>query len=222
VIVRSRAIAACSCVALLVAACTSSSPAGPTSGPTRQPASAAPTTSTSAGSAAPTTTPTTATPTTATPVTTTPTSRSSAPSGPSACTDKQLTVGHTAPSGATGHSGIVVVFVNESTERCTLTGYPGAAVLDSSGKQLEQAKRTTRGFLGGCGCAPHPVVLRPGGKASALIEGDVGGGGECLRGRALLVTPPDTERSTRIAFRAYSCDVQVHPTVAGTGGGVPR
>ncbi len=113
------------------------------------------------------------------------------------------------------------MFTNASSATCTLFGYPGAAVLNGAGRQIEQAKRTQGGFLGGNVGAPRTVTLRPGAQASARIEGDNGGGNECLRGEALLVTPPNTRHSTRIPFRAYSCDVQVHPTVTGAGGGRP-
>jgi hypothetical protein len=163
------------------------------------------------------------------PPTSTPASSSRAPapsaptssaSGPQDCTNKQLSVGHRYPSGATGHGGVIVIFTNTASSTCTLFGYPGAAALDSAGKQFEQAKRTRSGFLGGCGCAPHTVTLRPGAKASALIEGDNGGGDECLRDRGLLVTPPNTTHSTRIQFMAYACGLTVHPTVAGTSGGI--
>jgi hypothetical protein len=52
----------------------------------------------------------------------------------------------------------------------------------------------------------------------SIVEGDNGGGDECLRGVAILATLPKTTKPTRIPFEAYSCHVQVHPTVRGTTG----
>lgn len=121
--------------------------------------------------------------------------------------------------GASSHGGVIVIFTNRSGTSCALYGYPGAADLDMSGRQFTQAKRTLTGFLGGCGCArPGQIQLAPDASVSSLVEGDNGGGDECLRGRTILVTPPNTTRSTRIPFEAYSCHFQVHPVVSGTSG----
>ena len=138
--------------------------------------------------------------------------------GPAACTNAQLAVSSAPASGGDSHGGIVVRFTDTGAA-CTLFGYPGAAVVDAAGHQIVQATRTPRGYLGGCGCTrPSTVRLGHGQAAAALIEGDNGGGDECLAGRALLVTPPNTTKATRIAFQAYSCHVQVHPVIAGVAG----
>ncbi|MCW2496257.1 MAG: hypothetical protein JWQ77_2181 [Jatrophihabitans sp.] len=124
-------------------------------------------------------------------------------------------------TGGDSHSSIIVVFTNHGSLACSLYGYPGAAVLDSGDRQIVQAKRSLNGFLGGCGCRrPAQLRILPRQTASALIEGDNGGGDECLRGRALLVTPPNTTASTRITFRDYSCHVEVHPVITGSKGTV--
>lgn len=120
-------------------------------------------------------------------------------------------------SGATSHNGLLIVFTNTSQRTCSLYGYPGAAALDSKGVQIVQAKRTLQGFLSSCGCkAPGHITLNPGDTASAGVEGDNGGGDECLRNKAVLVTPPNTTRSTKFSFVDYSCDLQIHPVTAGT------
>lgn len=94
--------------------------------------------------------------------------------------------------------------------------------MDSKGKQIVQAKRTLQGFLGSCGCkAAVHVALKPGAAASAVVEGSNGGGDECLRGKAVLVTPPNTKRSTKFSFADYSCDFQVHPVVTGIKARLP-
>lgn len=56
----------------------------------------------------------------------------------------------------------VVIFTNTSHSTCSLTGYPGAAILDGSGSQILQANRALHGFLGNCGCSSPPRSrLRP-------------------------------------------------------------
>lgn len=92
-------------------------------------------------------------------------------------------------------------------------------MLDAAGTQIETAKPTEGSNFGGCHCAPQPVAIGPGGEASTTVVVDALGGKECLRGTALLVTPPKTATSTRIAFDADSCRVQVLPIVSGTSGG---
>jgi len=135
------------------------------------------------------------------------------------CTNAKLAVRSATPGAGGSHSGVIVLFTNRSGTSCTLYGYPGAADLDMSGQQIIQAKRTLTGYLGGCGCAhPGQIQLAPGATASSLVEGDNGGGDECLRGRAILVTPPNTTVATRIPFQDYSCHFQVHPVVPGTSG----
>ena len=210
-------------VAALVTGCTSS-------GTRAGPASSGP-----ASTAAPTTSspPTTATAT----VTTTPTSASAAPTNRSSsspppsskpvatsenCTNAQLGVrSRHGSGGAGGHGGVTVIFTNTSTSSCTLYGYPGAAAVDRSGHQFEQAKRTLDGYIAGCGCS-HPARIRvaPGHSASTVVEGDHGGGKECLRGRTMLVAPPHAPRARSVAYLdSYSCDFQIHRVVAVTGGG---
>lgn len=135
------------------------------------------------------------------------------------CTNAQLSVGHKTANGGGSHGGIIVIFINKSSSTCSLAGYPGAAVLNSSDSQIVQATRTLYGYLGNCRCSSPPRLrLQSGDAASTVVEGDNGGGDECLRGRAFLVTPPNTRQSTRIAFTGYSCHVQVHPVIAGTSG----
>ena len=137
------------------------------------------------------------------------------------CSGTALAV--TAPSeasGGAGHEGIVVVFTNRSGATCVVQGYPGAAGVNAAGAQVVQAARTLTGYLGGCHCsAPQAVPLAPGQQASSLLEGDSGGGDECLVVTSVLVTPPDTRTSTVIAMRVYNCRLQIHPVVPGTTGG---
>ncbi len=145
-------------------------------------------------------------------------SPASTPPAAAAC-NSQLAVRSAPAQGGDSHGGVIVIFTNTASTSCTIYGYPGAAVLDKSGRQIVQATRTLSGYLGGCRCAtPEHLRLEHSQSASAIVEGDNGGGDECLRGVAILATPPNTTKPTRIPLQAYSCHVQVHPVVRGTSG----
>lgn len=112
-----------------------------------------------------------------------------------------------------------MVYTNRSPETCSLDGYPKVVVLDAADRQIRVARNVPQGYLRGCDCAPQQIRVKARAAASTLVEGDVFGGRECLLGEALLFMAPETTRSTRVAFAAYSCHVKAHPIVAGTGGG---
>lgn len=164
---------------------------------------------------------------TATP-TPTPTSTPS-PASVIRCTFQELSVSDHANNAATGHWGFTVVFRNVGSTRCVLGGYPGVAGLSASGRQIVQATRTLRGFMGGLpsGQTTIPVVrLQPGQTASTLVEGsDVpqGNSTHCpaLAG-GLLVTPPGSRHSAHLkeGINVDCGGLQVHPVVAGSSGGV--
>jgi hypothetical protein len=140
---------------------------------------------------------------------------------PNWCTAAQVSVaGGPLPGGsAAGHTGVLLTFTNHSTRRCTLTGYPGVAGLNTSGAQIAQATRTLNGYLAGCRCTSAPSVsLAPGAIASAVTEGNVGGSGNCDAFSSLLVTPPNTATSTRVDLVPHSCGFTIHPVVAGSTG----
>jgi len=113
----------------------------------------------------------------------------------------------------------VLRFLNNSHYRCILYGYPGVDGTNGGGHSVAHATRTTDGYLGGCRCSsPRGVLVAPGQTASALVEGDVGGSGNCDRFRGLLVTPPNTYNSTPLPVAPHSCHFQVHPVVPGLDG----
>jgi hypothetical protein len=121
--------------------------------------------------------------------------------------------------GAAGHTGVVLRFLNNSHYRCILYGYPGVDGTNGRGHSVAHAARTPDGYLGGCRCSSlRGVLVKPGQTASALVEGDVGGPGNCDRFRGLLVTPPNTYNSTPLQLAPHSCDFQVHPVVPGSDG----
>lgn len=140
------------------------------------------------------------------------------------CVDGQIgVVGGSLPGGsAAGHTGVLLSFTNHSSTSCTLFGYPGAAGLNASGAQIQQATRTLDGFLAGCRCTTPPtVLLAPGASAAAVAEGNVGEG-NCDTFSALLVTPPNTSTSVKVALVPHSCGFTVHPVIPSASVGAPR
>lgn len=143
---------------------------------------------------------------------------------PGHCREGQLRVREGAAGAATGHIGIPIRFRNRSRRTCSLRGYPGAAGLNKHGKQVTQAKRTKRGFIGGLkpGHKIPTVVLHPGQVASSLIEGtDVPEGNQkhCRVLHGLLVTPPDDQRALHFRHAPPDCSrIQIHPVVRGKDG----
>ena len=121
------------------------------------------------------------------------------------------------------HVVFVVTARNASRQTCTTQGYPGVALLDAKGRQIEQATRTRRGYLGGLGSgAPPRIVLHPGQRASARIEGSTLNEATqkaCPQSPAILFTLPDNRDSTRLRVSFPACSgVEVHPMVPGTTG----
>jgi Protein of unknown function (DUF4232) len=138
-----------------------------------------------------------------------------------ACANADLTVG-VRPSGAgLGHVGSIIVFTNGSDHPCSLSGYPGVAGMDSAGRQVTQALRSPSGYLGGS-YTVSVVVLAPGGRASALVEGtDVptGSATSCPIYPRLLVTAPSQTRSHLLSAATPGCSpLQVHPVVTAAAG----
>lgn len=183
-------------------------------------------------SSTPTTTPTTTTPTTTTTApapgpTTTGTSSTGgeqprARAGSRACAAGQISVSVGQSNAGLGHLGEPLVFENVGSAACALSGYPGAALAGPGGRQV-QARRTPDGYLGGLSpsSAAAPVVrLRPRQTASALLEGEdsTAAGETCPTAAALLVTPPNSTVTSRVARPLSMCDPQIHPVVPGTSG----
>lgn len=145
--------------------------------------------------------------------------------GPAPCTGSQITVGVGPNDGAAGHVAVAFLFTNYTDTPCTLYGYPGVAMLDSSDHQVLQATRTLRGMMGGEApgtTSPATVVVPAHGHVAARLEwSDVpqGGVSQCPTYAGVLVTPPGTRTSTRIvSFQPIACTVQIHPVVPGTNG----
>jgi hypothetical protein len=112
-------------------------------------------------------------------------------------------------SGAVGTVEWTFRFRNESTTSCTLLGFPGAQMLDASGKKLA-IQTTLRG--GGYTFTNLPVTkvtLAPGGTAyfnAGYSEVPTGSEGTCPSSARLEVTPPNDFSQLVIAFQAAVCN----------------
>ena len=138
-----------------------------------------------------------------------------------ACANADLTVSVGASGAGLGHVGSTIVFTNVSDHQCTLYGYPGVAGMDSTGREVTHALQTLSGYMGGSS-TKATVLLAPGGRASALVEGtDVptGTATTCPVYPRLLVTAPNQTGSHVLAASMPGCSLlQVHPVVAGATG----
>ena len=145
--------------------------------------------------------------------------------GSRACAAGQVSVSVGHSNAGLGHVGEPLVFENVGSAACALSGYPGAALVGAGGRQV-QARRTPNGYLGGLSqssTADPVVLLRPRQAASALLEGEdsTAAGGSCPTATALLVTPPNSTVTSRVARPLSMCDPQIHPVVSGVSGSLP-
>ena len=114
-----------------------------------------------------------------------------------------------------GQRYVAVILTNTTATACTVRGYPGVAALDAAGRQVTQARR---------GAGPSATVrLAPGGSASAVVHATAIPSGTATACPAdypaLLVTPPDTRTSQRVAVTLPSCGgIDVRPLVPGATG----
>jgi hypothetical protein len=111
-----------------------------------------------------------------------------------------------------------LIFENLSSSPCRLYGYPGVAVLDSSGNQISQVARSPIPL----GSMLTDVLIPPGGAASAVLNGDPDyPNGTCPSYQQLLVTPPNTTASKKITVNnlVICADAQIDPVEVG---GVPQ
>lgn len=110
-------------------------------------------------------------------------------------------------------------FLNKSGSACTLYGWPGAAIVDSSGSQVQQAKRVEGGAVGGTIEKPRTVTVAPGASAYAYLEGSstreqgaAQAGCDAPKYPRILVTPPNTDIPVPFTIGWPQCtSFRVHP-----------
>ncbi|MFI8235227.1 DUF4232 domain-containing protein [Streptomyces sp. NPDC085900] len=183
----------------LLTACGSGSGSGTASSPTTLPGTAAP--ATDGGTSAPATATDSATQSTgpsgeaatAKPSKTA-TSAAAAASGRCHTSELRASVGRNDPGA--GQENFPIVLTNASSRTCTVRGFPGAAFVDASGKQLgPDPKRQS-------GSTPTTVTLAPGRSAWAglTFSNPEVSGAHPATPAALLVTPPDERASLKVTW----------------------
>ncbi|MDQ0726140.1 DUF4232 domain-containing protein [Microbacterium sp. W4I20] len=111
-----------------------------------------------------------------------------------ACTAANTTIMTSPPDGATGHRGQLLQLVNVADEPCTVDGYPDVAYGDQNGHLLDVAVEHGRSFMAEDPGA-SPIVLPPGGSASAFIGWDANSVQGQLAARSIWVAVlPGEER----------------------------
>ncbi len=136
------------------------------------------------------------------------------------CHTSELRASIGRPSPGAGQRNFPIVLTNKTDRTCTVRGYPGAAFVDASGKQLgPDPKRSPD--------TPTTVTLNPGRSAWAGLSfaSPEISGARTARPAALLVTPPDEREPLKVTWTAGEVPVagnesSVRLTVVqpGTGG----
>ncbi|MGW0209395.1 DUF4232 domain-containing protein [Streptomyces sp. NPDC003233] len=115
-----------------------------------------------------------------------------------------------------GQENFPLVVTNFSGRTCTIDGYPGAAFVDASGKQLGPDPRRGAG-------SPTKITLAPGNSAWAglsFANPEVSGAKKATP-LAVLITPPDEKDSLHADWEAGAVPVSSAATVTtfqpGTG-----
>ncbi|MFF7796256.1 DUF4232 domain-containing protein [Streptomyces olivaceus] len=118
-----------------------------------------------------------------------------------------------------GQRNFPLVLTNTSERTCTVYGYPGAAFVDASGKQLGPDPERAPG-------SPETLTLTPGASAWAGLSFSSPeiSGARTATPAALLVTPPDERASLKVEWTAgavpvggNASSVSVTALEAGTG-----
>ncbi|MEU5729247.1 MULTISPECIES: DUF4232 domain-containing protein [Streptomyces] len=133
------------------------------------------------------------------------------------CSKAQLTLAAGRVDVGAGNVYLPLVFTNKGATTCTLTGYPGVSLLDSTDAAIG-APATRRGPT------HSPITLPPGGSASAALHTLNEGMTDtpCRRAAARIrVYPPDSFDAMKISarsFRACGGVFEVEAMRSGTGG----
>lgn len=126
---------------------------------------------------------------------------SAPPAGNTACAESQLKASIKAQDlPEIGYHVLRLIFTNTSNTSCTITGYPGAAIVDETGKQVQQAKRTVGGPVAGTVEKVGTIPVAPGRSVFAYLEGKstkeqgaAQAGCDNASYPKILITPPNTK-----------------------------
>jgi Protein of unknown function (DUF4232) len=136
------------------------------------------------------------------------------------CGDTAFTVTTADQQAATGHETFNLEFKNRLPQACTVFGYPGLDAVTASGHLLAHAKRTMTGFTGGAHTM-QTLTVAPGQTVSARVEWmsfDPVTTQQCTMSDKIEVTPANTKSTVELPAQVSICELQVHPTVAGSTG----
>lgn len=131
-------------------------------------------------------------------------SSGSAAGGSPACATSNLSVTIGGTQGAAGSSVSTIDFTNTGSSSCTLYGYPGVSLTNSSGSQIGAAATRDNGR------APATVTLSPGGKANALLKVAFAGNypsSACgpTPATSLRVYPPGQTQALQVSYKTTAC-----------------
>jgi hypothetical protein len=111
------------------------------------------------------------------------------------CHTSELRASVGANNPGAGQENFPLVLTNRSGRTCTIDGYPGAAFVDASGKQLgPDPKRSSGGAT--------KITLAPGKSAWAgmTFSNPEVSGASTATPAAILITPPDEKASLKVAW----------------------
>jgi hypothetical protein len=114
--------------------------------------------------------------------------------------DLRASVGANNPGA--GQENFPLVLTNRSGRTCTIDGYPGAAFVDASGRQLGPDPKRSAG-------SPTRVTLAPGRSAWAGLtfsNPEVSGANKATPA-AIVITPPDEKASLKVTWSAGAVPV---------------
>ena len=123
---------------------------------------------------------------------------------------------------ALGHTAVVAPVLEARAivdARVDLAGVDALAF--SSGHAIAHAARTLSGFAGGSPSGIHTVSVAPSHWASATVEWmnfNPVTSGPCTFSASVATTPANTSHTVHLNRQVSVCDLQVHPTVAGSTG----
>ena len=128
------------------------------------------------------------------------------------CDGATLAVSVGQSEGAAGTIHYPILFTNRGGAACYLQGFPGVAAADAGGTAKVNAGRST-------GATATRVVLTPGRTAHAdlAVRNVPPSSAACPSYPLLLVTPPDSRRTSTISRSVQPCANQMRVTVVQAG-----
>ena len=125
-----------------------------------------------------------------------------APTGP--CTDADLKVSNNALESQGSEYRLLLHFTNTSARPCTLTGYPGADLVNETGPVVHVERRPGN-------ATPH-LTLQPGEAATADLQSsdtNPANGGMCPRWGSVVVIAPNTFQARDLGIGMPFCSALI-------------